>query len=343
MPTKSLFSYLTCVRPSWRPRYSVLPRFPPRNNYLVRYSSYSPMGKTQSDSRKNVTVKTLQNLYKKGEPITALTAHDYPTGHIADAAGMDVVIVGDSLSMVALGMEDTTEVTMEDMLLHCRSVSRAVKHAFTIVDLPMGSYELSPEQALQSAIRMIKEGNMKAVKLECGEEMAPTIRRITQAGIPVLAHIGLTPQRHHSIGGFRVQGKSVVGAVKVLRNALAVQEAGAFMVLIEAVPGEVAALITERLRVPTIGIGAGVGCSGQVLVQEDMMGNFPPGRFMPKFVKTYADVWGQSIRGIEEFKKDVKGRAFPSGDYTYPISEQELAEFRSLLREAVEQESGHSV
>ncbi|KAB8225141.1 Phosphoenolpyruvate/pyruvate domain-containing protein [Aspergillus novoparasiticus] len=204
----------------------------------------------------------------------------------------------------------------------------------------MGSYELSPEQALHSAIRMVKEGGMKAVKLEGGEQMALTIRRITQTGIPVLAHIGLTPQRQHSIGGFKVQGKSAAGAVKVLRDALAVQEAGAFMVLLEAVPGEVAALVTERLRVPTIGIGAGIGCSGQVLVQVDLTGNFPPGRFVPKFVKTYADVWGESVRGIEEFKGDVKSRAFPSGEYTYSISEQEMAEFRSVVGEVGEQGVG---
>lgn len=215
----------------------------------------------------------------------------------------------------------------------CSTTTRLLTPLATeqITDLPMGSYELSPEQVLQSAIRMVKEGGMQAVKLEGGEQMAPTIRRITQTGIPVLAHIGLTPQRQHSIGGFKDQGKSVAGAVKVLRDALAVQEAGAFMVLLEAVPGEVAALITERLRVPTIGIGAGVGCSGQALVQVDLIGNFPPGRFVPKFVKTYADVWGEAVRGIEEFKRDVKSRAFPSAEYTYPISEQEMAEFRSLM------------
>ncbi|KNG89035.1 putative 3-methyl-2-oxobutanoate hydroxymethyltransferase [Aspergillus nomiae NRRL 13137] len=334
MLTKSLFASLTPLRHSLRPRYSVSARLPLPSNVVVRYSSYSPLGKTSSDSRKKVTIQTLQTMYKKGDPITVLTAHDFPSGHVADAAGMDVVLVGDSLAMVALGMEDTNEVAMEDMLVHCRSVSHSRP--------PHGSYELSPEQALQSAIRMVKEGGMKAVKLEGGQEMAPTIRRITQAGIPVLAHIGLTPQRHHSIGGFRVQGKSVAGAVKVMRDALAVQEAGAFMVLVEAVPGEVAALITERLRVPTIGIGAGVGCSGQVLVQVDMLGNFSPGRFVPKFVKTYADVWGESIRGIEEFKRDVKSRAFPSREYTYPISEQELLEFRSVVGEVVDQESGHS-
>ncbi|KAE8391551.1 ketopantoate hydroxymethyltransferase-domain-containing protein [Aspergillus alliaceus] len=331
MVPKSILSHVASLHSSSRPGYSIARRSLPLLSVPVRNSSYSPFGKAPLDPRKKVTIQTLQNLYKKGEPIAVLTAHDFPSAHVADTAGMDVVIVGDSLAMVALGMEDTNEVTMEEMLVHCRSVSRAVRNAFTIADLPMGSYELSPEQALQSALRIVKEGGMKAVKLEGGAEMAPTIRRITQAGIPVLSHIGLTPQRQHSIGGFRVQAKSASGAVKLLRDARAVQEAGAFMVLIEAVPAEVAALVTERLRVPTIGIGSGSGCSGQVLVQVDMVGNFPVGRFMPKFVKIYADVWGEALRGIEAYRRDVKSKGFPSIEYTYPISKRELDEFREVV------------
>ncbi|RAH64521.1 3-methyl-2-oxobutanoate hydroxymethyltransferase ECM31 [Aspergillus aculeatinus CBS 121060] len=269
-------------------------------------------------------------MYKRGEPITMLTAHDFPSGHVAEAAGMDVVLVGDSLAMVALGMEDTSEIVMEEMLLHCRSVARAVKGAFTVADLPMGSYEVSPEQALQSAIRIVKEGRVQGVKIEGGEEMAPTIRRITQAGIPVVGHVGLTPQRQHSLGGFRVQGKSTAGALRLLRDARAVQEAGAFMMVVEAVPAEIAAIVTRKLRVPTIGIGAGNGCSGQVLVQIDMTGNFPPGRFLPKFVKKYADVWGEAIKGIEQYRDEVKSRAYPSEEYTYAIPKEELAEFERI-------------
>ncbi|KAJ5788679.1 Pyruvate/Phosphoenolpyruvate kinase [Penicillium paradoxum] len=290
------------------------------------------MGST-GGSRKKVTIQTIQNLYKKNEPITVLTASDFPSGHIADTAGMEIVLVGDSLAMVAMGMEDTNEVTMDEMLLHCRSVNRAVKSAFTIADLPMGSYETTPEKALTSAIRMVKEGGMKGVKLEGGAEMAATIRKISQAGIPVMAHIGLTPQRQHSLGGFRVQGKSAAGAVKLLRDALAVQEAGACMVLIEAVPPEIAAIVTQRLRVPTIGIGSGNGCSGQVLVQVDMLGNFPEGRFLPKFVKKYADVWGEARRGVEAYREEVKSRAFPSEEYTYAISKEVLEEFEKVVDE----------
>ncbi|OJJ43979.1 hypothetical protein ASPZODRAFT_145110 [Penicilliopsis zonata CBS 506.65] len=307
---------------------------PRTSSRFVRYSSHSPLGASSASTRKKVTVQTLQNLYKNGEPITMLTAHDFPSGHVADVAGMEVVLVGDSLAMVALGMEDTSEVVMEEMLLHCRSVARAAKTSFTIADLPMGSYEVSPEQALQSAIRIIKEGRMQGVKLEGGEEMAPTIKRITQAGIPVVGHVGLTPQRQNALGGFRVQGKTTAGALKLLRDALAVQEAGAFMMVLEAVPAEIATLVTKKLRVPTIGIGAGNGCSGQVLVQIDMAGNFPPGRFLPKFVKKYADVWGETIKGIQQYRDEVKTRAYPSPEYTYPIAKAELAEFEKILDES---------
>ena len=166
----------------------------------------------------------------------------------------------------------------------------------------MGSYEIAPEQALESSIRLVKEGRVQGVKLEGGAHLAPTIARIAAAGIPVLAHVGLTPQRQNALGGFRVQGKTCTGALEVMRDALAVQEAGAFAVVLEAVPAEVAGMVTQRLRIPTIGIGAGNRCSGQVLVQVDMSGNFPPGRFLPKFVKRYGDVWGEGMRAIEAYK-----------------------------------------
>ncbi len=195
----------------------------------------------------------------------------------------------------------------------------------------MGTYEVSPEQALQSAIRVVKEGRMQAVKLEGGADMAPTISRITRAGIPVLGHVGLTPQRQNALGGFRVQGKTKGAALKLLDDALAVQDAGAFAMVIEAVPQEVAALITEKLRVPTIGIGAGNGCSGQVLVQVDMTGNFPPGRFLPKFVKRYGNLWDESSKAIQTYKSEVKSRAYPAEEHTYQIAKEELSEFKRLV------------
>lgn len=213
----------------------------------------------------------------------------------------------------------------------------------------MGCYEIAPEQALESAIRVVKEGRVQGIKLEGGRDFAPTIQRITKAGIPVLGHIGLTPQRQNALGGFRVQGKTTAGALDVLADALAVQEAGCFAVVVEAVPAEVAQLITEKLRIPTIGIGAGKGCSGQVLVQVDMTGNFPPGRFLPKFVKQYGNVWAESLKAIETYKgkplhlhpsissrlirspAEVKARAYPALQHTYPMPEAELNELKQLL------------
>lgn len=195
----------------------------------------------------------------------------------------------------------------------------------------MGSYEISPEQAVQSAIRLVKYGRVQSVKLEGGLDFAPTIKKITTAGIPVLGHVGLTPQRQNALGGFRVQGKTAAGAVKVLQDALAVQEAGCFAVVLEAVPSEVATLITKKLSIPTIGIGAGNGTSGQVLVQIDMTGNFPPGRFLPKFVKKYGDVWGESLKAIDAYKSEVKRREYPAPEHTYPIPEEEMAEFARIV------------
>lgn len=314
----------------------------------ARWSSHSPMGTTLD--RKPVTINTIQSLYRKNEPITVMTAHDFPSAHVADHAGMEIILVGDSLAMVAMGMDDTSEVLLDEMILHCKSVARATKGAFTVRiralqclknrsdmikvgDLPMGSYEISPEQALASAIRVIKEGRVKAVKLEGGKDMAPTIAKITGAGIPVLAHIGLTPQRQNALGGFRVQGKTTSSAVKFLEDALAVQEAGAFATVVEAVPAEVAELVTKKLSIPTIGIGAGNGCSGQVLVQVDMLGNFPPGRFLPKFVKKFGNVWEESLRAIEQYKEEVKSRAYPAPEHTYPMPKEVFEEFARAVKD----------
>jgi 3-methyl-2-oxobutanoate hydroxymethyltransferase len=197
----------------------------------------------------------------------------------------------------------------------------------------MGTYEIAPEQALATAIRFVKEGRVQSIKLEGGKEMAPTVRKITTAGIPVLGHVGLTPQRQNALGGFRVQGKTCNGALRVLEDALAIQEAGAYALVLEAVPAEVAALITEKLSIPTIGIGAGAGCSGQVLVQIDMTGNFPPGRFLPKFVKQYGDVWGEARRAIESYRDEVKVRQYPAPEHTYPIPKDELDKFSAAVKD----------
>lgn len=203
----------------------------------------------------------------------------------------------------------------------------------------MGSYEASPEQAVKSAIRIIKEGRVQAVKLEGGREMAPTIQRIVQAGIPVMSHIGLTPQRQNALGGFRVQGKTPASVLRLLEDAYAVQEAGASMVVVEAVPPAIGDLITKKLHIPTLGIGAGNACSGQVLVQVDMSGYHPPGRFLPKFVKQYGDVWGESMKAITQYRAEVKNREYPDSTHTYPISDEQLNEIEKALGEGQEDDA----
>lgn len=198
----------------------------------------------------------------------------------------------------------------------------------------MGSYEIAPAQALETAIRFKKEGRMQAVKLEGGKEMAPAIEKIVSAGIPVLGHVGLTPQRRDMLGGFRVQGKTTASATKILEDALALEKAGCFALVIEAVPAEVATLITKRLSIPTIGIGAGNGCSGQVLVQVDMTGNFPPGRRIPKFAKQYGNVWAESLRAIETYRDEVRSRQYPAREHTYDMPQQEVEGFAEVAERA---------
>ena len=264
-----------------------------------------------------------------------LTASSFPSAALASHCGIDILLTGDSLAMVHLGLTDTSALTLAEMLMFCRAVARGARDGpcFLVGDLPMGSYEISPAQALTSAIRMIKEGRQHAVKLEGGVALAPTIRHITTAGgIPVLAHIGLTPQRQHSLGGFRVQGKTTASALQLLEDALAVQNAGAFAVVLEAVPPQIARIITSKLHIPTIGIGAGNATSGQVLVQADMLGDFPPGRGLPKFVKRYGDVWGEGCRAVEAYVEEVKRGTYPrEGEHTYAMPEKELAEFERVV------------
>ncbi|KAI8331170.1 3-methyl-2-oxobutanoate hydroxymethyltransferase, partial [Chlamydoabsidia padenii] len=230
--------------------------------------------------RRKVTIQNINRMYKHGEPISMMTAQDYPSGLMVDRSGIDICLVGDSLAMVALGYDSTNPLTVEEMLHHCRAVARGSKASFLVADLPYGSYEVGPEEAVRTSLRFLKEGNMEAVKLEGGKEMAETIRRITSVGVPVMAHIGLTPQRQSALGGFRVQGKTAKQALGLVEDALAVQEAGAFAVVLEAMPAPIADHITQQLSVPTIGIGAGVQCSGQVLVLNDALGLFD--RFVPK-------------------------------------------------------------
>jgi len=283
------------------------------SNNVTNQINFKRFNTTSNEkARKKVTLNTLNNLYKKGEPITMLTAHDYPSGLFAEKGGIDTCLIGDSLGMVTLGFNSTNPVTMDDMVRHCQAVCRGAKSPFIVCDMPFGSYEASTEDAVRNAVRLIAEGNAEAVKLEGGKEMAETIRAITKVGIPVLGHIGLTPQRQSSLGGFRVQGKTFEDAKSLLEDALALQEAGCYGVVLEAMPKNVASFITSQLNILTIGIGAGNGCSGQVLVQQDMLGAFD--KFVPKFCKVYADISSIAINAIKNYSKDVKERKFPDNE-----------------------------
>ena len=260
------------------------------------------------------TVTTFAKAKASGEKLTMLTAYDYSTAKLMDEAGVDSILVGDSLGNVVLGYEDTVSVTMEDMIHHGAAVARGAKEALVVIDMPFMSYQTSVYDAVVNAGRLMKEGRANAVKLEGGVEVAPQIKAITQAGIPVCAHIGLTPQSINAFGGFKVQGKTEAAAQKLIDDALAVQDAGAFAVVLECVP-----LVTEKLDIPTIGIGAGNGCDGQVLVYADMLGMFSD--FTPKFVKRFAEIGPQMTDGFKSYIKEVKDGTYPSAEHTYAIAD----------------------
>ncbi len=266
------------------------------------------------------TVLTFAKAKEDGTKISMLTAYDYSTAKLMDEAGINSILVGDSLGNVVLGYEDTISVTMEDMIHHTRAVSRGAKNALVIADMPFMSYQTSVYDAVVNAGRLMKEGRANAVKLEGGTEVAPQIKAIVDAGIPVCAHIGLTPQSINRLGGNKVQGKSEAAAKKLLADALAIQEAGAFSVVIEAVPKKLAELITNKLDIPTIGIGAGNGCDGQVLVYQDMLGMFSD--FTPKFVKKYASLGEIMTAAFRQYDEEVKNTSFPSEEHTYKIDDE---------------------
>ena len=279
-------------------------------------------------TRKKVTTLTFRQKKEHSEPISMLTAYDYPTALAMDQAGIDSILVGDSLAMVVLGYENTLPVTMDEMLHHARAVARGAKSALLVGDMPFMSYQVSVEDAVRNAGRFLKEAGMDAVKLEGGHERADTVRAITSAGIPVMGHIGLTPQSIHQLGGFRAQGKTARAAKRLLEDALILEEAGCFSLVLESVPARLARLISERLSIPTIGIGAGAGCDGQVLVAHDLLGLFD--RFTPKFVKQYANLNGEMTRAFNEYIADVQSRAFPAPEHTVEMAD---AEWDSLLKE----------
>ena len=266
------------------------------------------------------TVSTFQNAKKNGEKVTMLTAYDYSTAKLIDEAGIDSILVGDSLGNVILGYEDTISVTMEDMIHHGAAVARGIKDALLVIDMPFMSYQTSVYDAVVNAGRLMKEGRANAVKLEGGVSVCPQIKAITDSGIPVVGHLGLTPQSVNAFGGYKVQGKSEEAAAKLLEDALAVQEAGAFAVVLECVPAKLAALLTEKLDITTIGIGAGNGCDGQVLVYQDMLGMFTD--YVPKFVKQFAQAGDVMKQAFSDYKKEVSEGTFPAEEHSYKIEDE---------------------
>ena len=286
---------------------------------------------TLTPQRNKVTTRTFAQKKARGETITMLTAYDYPTALAVDQAGIDSILVGDSLGMVVLGYENTLPVTMADMLHHCSAVARGARYALLIGDLPFMSYQVSAEEAVRNAGCFLQEAGMDAVKLEGGSERADAVRAIVSAGIPVAGHLGLTPQSVHQLGGFRSQGRTAAAAHRILDDALLLQEAGCFCLVLESVPARLAELISRQLEIPTIGIGAGAGCDGQVLVTHDLLGLFD--RFTPRFVRKYADLHGEISRALGAFRDEVLAGEFPAAEHCVAMPDEEWSAFLEEMDE----------
>ena len=271
-----------------------------------------------------VTVRDVAEMKSNGRKIPMLTAYDYTTALMADAADVPILLVGDSLGMVVLGYESTIQVTMEDILHHCKAVVRGSKEAMIVADLPFMTYQVDPAQAMTNAARLVQEGGAQSVKLEGGEWMADTVARIVQCGIPVMGHIGLTPQSINSFGGYRVQGRDRRAAAQLLQDAKALEEAGAFAVVLELVPTQLAGLISRRLTIPTIGIGAGPECDGQVQVLHDMLGLFT--EFVPRHAKQFATLAESMKEAFTVFKQQVEDGSFPTSRHSFSMDESVLEE-----------------
>lgn len=280
--------------------------------------------------RKKVTTLTFRQKKERGEPITMLTAYDYPIAMAIDNAGIDAILVGDSLAMVVLGYENTLPVTMDEMLHHARAVSRGAKSSLLIGDLPFMSYQVSVEEAVRNAGRFLQQGGMDAVKLEGGRERADAVRAIVGTGIPVMGHLGLTPQSVHQLGGFRAQGKTSSAAKRLLEDAQILEEAGAFSIVLESVPARLAEIISKQISIPTIGIGAGAGCDGQVLVTHDLLGLFE--RFTPKFVKQYTNFHAEMHKAFTDYIDDVESKRFPAQEHTVEMTDEEWSAFQKEIK-----------
>jgi len=272
--------------------------------------------------QEKVTTATIKQKKTEGRPITMLTAYDFPMAKIVDEAGIDIILVGDSLGNVVLGYDSTIPVTMEEMIHHVKAVCRGADRSMIVADMPFLSYQVSIEEAVRNAGRFLKEAGAQAVKLEGGAEVAGVVRKIVDAGIPVMGHLGLTPQSIHQLGGFKVQGKDEPVAKKMIADAKALEEAGVFSIVLECVPSPLAKLITESTEVAVIGIGAGPHCDGQVLVIHDILGLYP--RFTPKFVKQYANLHNQMANAVKQYKEEVEARSFPAPEHCFGMSEEVL-------------------
>ena len=284
---------------------------------------------TIGKSKSNITVIKLQQKKEKGQKFAALTAYDYPTAQLVDQSGIDLILVGDSVGMAVLGYDTTLPVTMDEMVHHCKCVSRGAHNALLVGDMPFLSYQISPREAVRNAGRLVQEGGMDAVKLEGGRERLETVRRIVEAGIPVMGHLGLTPQSVNQLGGFRAQGKTLTDAKRIYQDALLLQEAGVFSLVLESVPVQLAADITKALKVPTIGIGSGPDCDGQILVIHDMVGMTD--MQAPRFVKKYADVNALIRSSLQAYKDDVENARFPEEVHSFLMDEQIYSDFSSLI------------
>lgn len=276
--------------------------------------------------RKKFMITDFQNKKREGRKITMLTAYDYPMARLVDEAGIDSILVGDSLGMVVLGYESTVPVTMDEMIHHAKAARRGTRYAFLIGDMPFMSYQVSKEEAVRNAGRFMKEAGCDAIKLEGGYEVVEATEAIIDAGIPVLGHLGLTPQSISKLGGYKVQGKDAAAAKRILDQALMLEKAGCFAIVLECVPDKVAKLITETLKIPIIGIGAGIYCDGQVLVTNDMVGLFD--RFVPKFVKQYVKLSGMISEGLRKFREEVEAMKFPDEAHSFVVKEEELKKLR---------------
>ena len=286
---------------------------------------------TSGEKKKKITVNTLRERKIAAVKISMLTAYDFPTASILDEAGIDVILVGDSVAMVALGYETTLPVTIDEMLHHCRAVSRGAKTALLVGDMPFMSYQVSIPEAVKNAGRFLKEAGMDAIKLEGGRQQAETVKRIVETGIPVMGHLGLTPQSVNRFGGFLAQGKNAIDAQRIFEDALILEEAGCFSIVLESIPACLAEVITQKVHIPTIGIGAGAGCDGQVLVTEDMLGLFD--KFKPKFVKTYSNLHDLILGSAKDYIEDVQGECFPAVEHTFSISDEEWQRFLKGIKQ----------